>query len=229
MAAKYGKAKVKRQVAPQWSSQTPAWPQPGKRRRAVQSNKGSNTPAVAAEDAKLETALQLALSLADEIGTVSQRLLQLRTSVLPQNEQVAILKTLFLHKARAASTLMRNIRAIVRLRTWATSKGLSPWHLNTMEIAYFLRDASHGKLSVPKALLNAMEWLQAALQLPWQLKDPAVVAVAACSARQASVLRTQATPYTYAVCLDLLHTLDKVNSDSASAFAILFFPVFQHK
>ena len=188
VAARYGKAKAGRQVTQQWSTQAPAWPQPGKRRRANQSLRGRDTPAACAEEAKLEEALQLALSLADDIGTdSSQRLLQLRTSVMPQSEQVAILRTLFLHKARVASTLMHNIRAIARLRTWATSKGLSPWQLNTMEIAFFLRDASHGRLSVPKSLLSAMEWLQSALQLPWQLKDPAVVAVAACSARQASV------------------------------------------
>ena len=224
VAARYGKAKAGRQVTQQWSTQAPAWPQPGKRRRANQSLRGRDTPAACAEEAKLEEALQLALSLADDIGTdSSQRLLQLRTSVVPQSEQVAILRTLFLHKARVASTLMHNIRAIARLRTWATSKGLSPWQLNTMEIAFFLRDASHGRLSVPKSLLSAMEWLQSALQLPWQLKDPAVVAVAACSARQASVLRTQATPYTYEVCLDLLHALEMVEDASAPAFAILFF------
>ena len=126
VAARYGKAKAGRQVTQQWSTQAPAWPQPGKRRRANQSLRGRDTPAACAEEAKLEEALQLALSLADDIGTdSSQRLLQLRTSVVPQSEQVAILRTLFLHKARVASTLMHNIRAIARLRTWATSKGLS--------------------------------------------------------------------------------------------------------
>ena len=222
VAAKYGKRNPRPHVRQTWATSTPAWPQPGKRRWKSQAVQQPNTLAASAEESKLEAALQLALALADEIGTVSQRLLQLRTSVLPQSEQVTILQTLFLHKARVASTLMHNIRAIVRLRAWAAGKGLDPWHLNTMEIAFFLRDASHGKLSVPKALLSAMEWLQAALQLPWQLKDPAVVAIAACSARQASALRAQATPYTYEICLDLLHVLHAVDERTAPAFAILF-------
>ena len=117
---------------------------------------------------------------------------------------------------------MGHVRVICRLRAWSAAKGLSPWRLKAVEIAYFLRDSSHGCWSVPKSLFAGLEWLHTALQLPWKLDDFSITAFTSFSAREASAARVQAAPYTYQVCLDLLCLLATVADDGAVAFTLMF-------
>ena len=95
--------------------------------------------------------------------------------------------------------MMAHIRAVCRLRQWAAGKGLDQWRLKPIELAFFLRDVSVGRNSVPRMLLSGLEWANAALLLPWDLRDTAMQAVAVMSARDASTTRLQAIPYTFQV------------------------------
>lgn len=205
-----------------WAEHASGLPKPGKCRRVTRAAVPDTLTAASKEDAKLENALQMAFSLADEIGNTAARLTQLKSSVLPVADQRALLRSLFLQKARTSGTLLSHIRSVCRLRSWASSKGLNPWRLQPVEIAYFLRDASHGHLSVPRSLLSGLEWLQTALQLGWDLKEPAVQSFAALTAREASAARLQACPYTYPVCLDLMQLLAKLDGRCAAAYTVLF-------
>jgi hypothetical protein len=210
-----------------WAALGAVLPVPGTRRKRTAKPALATITAASAENRRLEEALQMAFAIADEIGDAAARLLQLQDSILPEQERRQLLRNLFMQKAKVPSTMRCHIRAICRLRTWAAGKGLDPWRLKPVELAYFLRDASLGRLSVPRMLLSGLDWLHTALQLPWKLDDAAVQSVAKMSAAAASAARLQAEPYTHQVVLDLLTLLGDGPSASdtkqqATTFTILF-------
>ena len=206
-----------------WAETHVELPRSGKRRRAAPTGASPSASAADVEKKRLEEALELAFALADEIGMASGRLRQITESILREAEHRSLLTVLFQQKAKVPATPMGHIRAVCRLRSWSASKGLDPWQLTPLEIAYFLRDTSVGRNSVPRMLLSGLDWLHTALVLPWALQDAAVQAVAKMTSRDASLARLQATPYTYQTVADLLGLLGaRDDVADSTAYAILF-------
>ena len=174
----------------------------------------------------MEAVVQRAVVLANTVGVqYSARKRKLSESAIPMAEQRNIITSLLCHAAKVQSTLTQWIRGIERLCRWARAKSICPLTLSPEELAYYLRDESRGKYSVPATLTASLTWLDKALHIKgWDLNDNSVKAVSGTSKATARRLRTQAVPYTVEVVSDLLRVLFSIDvgSSPAMAYAICF-------